>query len=288
MEQLVLRIPAKINLSLDIVGKRPDGYHELRSVFQAIGCYDTLTLTKTSADTPFSMTCSAADIPCDARNLVFKAAQRLLGEQPYGLTAHLEKGIPSQAGMGGGSADCAAALLGIRTMLHPEITDAALRETAAALGADVAFFLLGGTALAEGIGEKLMPLSEVPQRWIVMAKGREGVSTPAGYRAIDALENRPAPATDNVLAHLRDDDPMQLFSRCGNDFDAVTHLPEVERIRGVMRRCGAMPVLSGSGAAVFGGCRDEAHAALCASALREAGVPFVHPCQTLSCGIVIS
>jgi len=287
-ETLILQIPAKINLSLDITGKRADGYHTLRSVFQAIGCYDRLTLTKISADAPFSLTCDTPGVPCDERNLVWKAAVRLLGEQPCGVAAHLEKQIPAQAGMGGGSADCAAALLGIRQLCCPDVTDAALHEVAASLGADVAFFLCGGTVLAEGIGDKITPLryqNGMPERWVVMAKGSEGVSTPAGYRALDAMPQLPAPDTDNVLAHIEDSDPMALFAACGNMFDAVTELPEVQQIRGIMRECGAVPVLSGSGAAVFGGCRDRAHAEQCAAALSAAGLPFAMACPLLSGGV---
>lgn len=285
---LTLNIPAKINLSLDITGKRPDGYHTLRSVFQAIGIYDTLTLTQTDADTPFSLTCNDPEVPCDARNLVWKAAAALLGDNPCGLSAHLEKRIPSQAGMGGGSADCAAALIGIRMMLCPEKPDAELHKIAASLGADVAFFLCGGTAVCEGIGDILTPVQYpdgMPERWVVMAKGTEGVSTPAGYRALDALPELPPPDTDNVLAHITDADPMALFAACGNMFDAVTHLPEVEQIREIMRKNGAIPVLSGSGAAVFGGCRDKAHAETCEAALKRAGLPFTAVCPLLSGGI---
>lgn len=286
--QITLRIPAKINLSLDITGRREDGYHTLRSVFQAVGCYDTLTLMRTGADAPFSLSCSDPEIPCDARNLVWKAAVRLLGDSPRGFSARLEKQIPSQAGMGGGSADCAAALLGIRSLMCPEKTNAELHAIAASLGADVAFFLYGGTALAEGIGEMLTPLrvpEDIPERWVVMAKGTEGVSTPAGYRALDALPELPSPDTDAVLAQIGSRDPMKLFAACGNMFDAVTHLKEVERIRAVMRENGALPVLSGSGAAVFGGCRDRAHAETCAAALRSAGLPFTAVCPLLRDGI---
>jgi 4-diphosphocytidyl-2-C-methyl-D-erythritol kinase len=290
-DKLILQIPAKINLSLDITGKRADGYHTLRSVFQAIGIYDTLALTKADADTPFSLTCADPAVPCDARNLVWKAAAALLGDTPKGLTAHLEKHIPSQAGMGGGSADCAAALLGIRQMLCPDVTDAELHAIAARLGADVAFFLCGGTALCEGIGDQLTPIAcpgGFPERYVVMAKGTEGVSTPAGYRALDALPALPPPDTDAVLAHLADSDPMGLFSVCGNMFDAVTDLPEVQQIRKILRENGARPVLSGSGAAVFGGCRDKAHAESCAAAIRAAGIPFAAVCPLLPGGITVT
>ena len=280
-EQLILQAPAKINLSLDITGRRTDGYHTLRSVFQTVGIYDTLTITKTAPDAPLTLSCNDPDVPCDARNLVWKAAAKLLGEQPCGIAIHLEKRIPSQAGMGGGSSDCAAALRGIRQLLQLDVSDEQLHETAASLGADVAFFLYGGTMLAEGIGEQLKSLPPLPERILVIAKGTAGISTPEAYRRLDALTAHPAPATDRVIAALQAD-PQTLFAACGNDFDAVTDLPEVVQIRAIMQQHGIRPVLSGSGAAVFGGCVSADQAAQCADALRDAGLPFVQICKTCS------
>ena len=277
-EQLILHTPAKINLSLDITGRRPDGYHTLRSVFQTIGIYDTLTLTKTTPKMPMTLTCNDPSVPCDARNLVWKAAACLLGDAPCGLSVHLEKRIPSQAGLGGGSSDCAAALHGIRELFALPVSDGELHSAAAKLGADVPFFLLGGTVLCEGIGEILTPLAPLPPHWLVIAKGSEGVSTPEGYRRLDRLAVQPAPATDAVLQAL-EADAETLFAACGNAFDAVTDLPEVQRIREIMREHGVHPVLSGSGAAVFGGCRSEEHAAALADALRKADFPFVQSCR---------
>ena len=285
-EQIMLRIPAKINLSLDIGAKRADGYHTLRSVFQTVGIYDTLTVAKIRPDAPMTLSCDDPSVPCDARNLVWKAAQKLLGENPCGIAMRLHKSIPSQAGMGGGSADCAAALLGIRSLLRLNVTDEALHAHAAALGADTAFFLIGGTALAEGIGELLTPLAPMPERILVMAKGSEGISTPGAYMALDALENPPAPHTDAVLAHYAADDAAEAFASFGNDFDAVTDLPEVQTIRRIMTENGIKPVLSGSGAAVFGGCMTQEKAEICADALRRQGLPFVQICRTVSAGIV--
>ena len=283
-ETVTLKIPAKINLSLDITGKLPNGYHTLRSVFQTVGIFDTLTISKTAPDQPMTLTCDEPAVPCDARNLVWKAAVKLLGEDPCGIAMHLEKRIPSQAGMGGGSADCAAALLGIRKLLALPVTDAQLHEMAASLGADVPFFLRGGTVLAEGIGEKLTPLEPIPAYPLVIAKGAEGIPTPEAYRRLDALGKALPADTDSVLGQLQNDADA-LFSCCGNHFDAITDLPEVLRIRQVMREHGLKPVLSGSGAAVFAGCADPARAQTCADALKAAGIPFVTVCRTTAEGI---
>lgn len=279
-ETLVLQAPAKINLSLDITGKRTDGYHTLRSVFQTVGIFDTLTITKTEPDMPLTLTCNDPDVPADARNLVWKAAAKLLGDQPCGAAIHLEKRIPSQAGMGGGSSDCAAALKGIRKLFGLPVSDAELKEIAVSLGADVPFFLTGGTVLCEGIGEIMTPLKPMPERLLVIAKGTEGVSTPEGYRRLDQLAVQPAPATDGVLGALYGD-AQTLFAACGNAFDAVTDLAEVRQIRAIMRENGVKPVLSGSGAAVFGGCDNPEQAEQLRDALRSAGLPFAEICKTV-------
>lgn len=281
---IILKIPAKINLSLDITGRRPDGYHTLRSVFQTVGVFDTLTVTETAPGEPMTLTCTDSAVPCDARNLVWKAAVRLLGDAPCGFSMQLEKHIPSQAGMGGGSADCAAALIALREMFSPETDDAALLQTAAGLGADVPFFLHGGTVLAEGIGEVLTPLEPLKPCQLVIAKGSSGISTPEAYRRIDTLGTSLPDTTDAVLDALHGD-AEALFAVCGNHFDAVTDLPEVCTIREIMRAHGIRPVLSGSGAAVFGGCTDREQADRCTEALRKAGLPFAETVLTVPHGI---
>ncbi len=277
---MTLRTPAKINLSLDITGRLPNGYHTMRSVFQTVGIYDTLTFRRTADDAPLVLRCNDPAIPCDGRNLIWKAAAALLGENPCGLEIGLEKQIPSQAGMGGGSSDCAAALRGIRELFGLSVSDESLHRIAASLGADCAFFLYGGTCYAEGIGEQLTPLKPLPAYPLVIAKGGAGISTPEAYHRLDACPDALPCATDAVLANL-ESDADTLFSVCGNHFDAITDLPETEQIRTVMRSFGLHPVLSGSGAAVFAGCSDPEKADACADALRQAGLPFV--CRTETC-----
>lgn len=279
-ETLTLQTPAKINLSLDITGKLPNGYHTMRSVFQTVGIYDTLTFTKTAPDQPLTLRCNDPAVPCDERNLVWKAAVKLLGEDPCGLAIDLEKRIPSQAGMGGGSSDCAAALKGIRALFDLPVSDAELHKIAASLGADCAFFLYGGTCYAAGIGEELTPLEPLPHNPLVIAKGTEGISTPEAYRRLDAYPEPLPMDTDNVMQALKKDADT-LFAACGNHFDAITDLPEVAQIRAVMRAHGLKPVLSGSGAAVFAGCADRQRAEECAAALRNAGIPFVTVTETV-------
>ena len=279
-DSLTIRTPAKINLSLDITGRLPNGYHTMRSIFQAVGIYDTLTFTKTAPDEPLRLTCNVPDVPCDSHNLVWKAAVKLLGENPCGLRIHLEKQIPSQAGMGGGSSDCAAALKGIRRLFDLPVTDESLHEIAASLGADCAFFLYGGTCYAEGIGDRLTPLPELPRYPLVIAKGTSGISTPEAYRRLDAYSAPLPQHTDHVISALSQDADT-LFSVCGNHFDAITDLPEVEVIRRIMKQHGLNPVLSGSGAAVFAGCAEPQRLEACAADLRAAGLAFVSVTETV-------
>ncbi len=283
---LILQVPAKVNLSLDITGRRPDGYHTLRSVFQTISLCDTLIITKTDENTPFLLTCDTDDIPCDGRNLVTKAAIALLGAHPCGVKIHLQKQIPSQAGMGGGSADCAAALLGIRRILGLPVSNERLHSIAASLGADIPFFLVGGTVLAEGIGDILTPLAPAPERILVVAKGTEGISTPTAYRQIDALQQPLPTYTDAVMQNLYGD-ANALFDACGNAFDAVAENAEIRTIRQIMREYGANPVLSGSGAAVFCGMANMTSAQNCVTALQKAGLPLACIAHTRAQGITV-
>lgn len=287
-----VKTAAKINLALGVTGKLPNGYHDIESVFQTVGLYDEVEVKlinsgiELSCDVPDEFA-SSDPIPCDERNIAYKAAKFFFEQNGMdcGCRIHIKKGIPSQAGMGGGSADCAAALLGIRRLLALPVSDVQLHETAAALGADVPFFLRGGTVLAEGIGEKLTPLEPIPAYPLVIAKGDAGISTPEAYRRLDALGSALPTDTDAVLEQLKNGADA-LFSCCGNHFDAITDLPEVICIRQIMRAHGLKPVLSGSGAAVFAGCADPMRAQTCADALKAAGLPFVTVCQTTADGIL--
>jgi 4-diphosphocytidyl-2-C-methyl-D-erythritol kinase len=280
---LKLQAPAKVNLALDIVGKRADGYHLLETVFQAISLYDTLTLTRADAQ-GIGLQCDQKGIPCDARNLAWKAADAFLTATglPYGVQIRLEKHIPSQAGLGGGSADAAAVLYGCNVLMDAPLSLSQLCQIGAKLGADVPFFLYGGTAYAEGIGEKLEALPPLPALPMVVAKGSDGISTPAAYRAIDRLVQPQHPKTQQLRGKLKAGAPADatLWSCCGNLFEAVTDLPDVAAIRRQMIQMGAQfACMSGSGAAVFGIFPDEETAQRCQKALAER-YPFAACCHT--------
>ena len=254
MKHLQLKAAAKINLSLDVTGKRPDGYHTLESIFQSVTVYDTIDLTAEDGE-GIVLTCDAAGIPCDERNLAWKAAKVLLdavGQQAK-ITIALHKEIPSGAGMGGGSADAAGVLWGLNRLLDCGLSNVQLREIGVRLGADVPFLLLGGTALAKGIGEELTALQPVPALRLLIVKGGESISTPAAYKAIDTLTDAPHPDTAGMLRAIGNGDTTLLKQCCGNLFESAVTCADVTRAKTRLRELGAdCAVMTGSGSAVFG------------------------------------
>lgn len=264
-----LQCAAKLNLSLDVTGKRADGYHTLESIFQSVSVYDVIDLSVEDG-TGIFLTCDAPGVPCDESNLACRAAKALLtasGRQAK-ITIALQKGIPSGAGMGGGSADAAGVLYGLDRLLNCGFSGEELREIGVTLGADVPFLLLGGTAYAEGVGEILTPLRPLPELPVAILKGEAGISTPAAYRAIDALQAPVHPDTQAMLQAVETGDVPLLCRSCGNLFEAAVECADVERAKKRLLDCGACcAVMTGSGAAVFGIFPDAAAADACVQAV---------------------
>ena len=251
--ELTLHAPAKVNLTLIVGARRDDGYHDVSTVMQTVGLYDTLTLTGGSG---LTMTCTDPALPTDGSNLVLRAAALFCQELHLpvpDLHLHLQKRIPSQAGLGGGSSDAAAVLRAMRTLYAPEVPDAELERMAAALGSDVPFFIRGGTALATGRGERLTPLPRLADGWFVVVKPPEGFSTPAMYRRLDELPSQP-PLSDGMTAALDAGELRAVAAALCNSFErAVPPDSAVWVIREALRAQGALAaMLSGSGSAVFG------------------------------------
>jgi 4-diphosphocytidyl-2-C-methyl-D-erythritol kinase len=281
-----VRLPAfaKINLCLHVMGKRPDGYHELRTIFQAISLRDTLKLSFEPGSSGFHFTLTSNDAALlGPDNLVARAViamQRQIGFRGD-VTAHLEKKIPVARGMGGGSSDAAAAMIGMLRLTESEVPLARLMEIAAGLGADVPFFLFGGRALAVNRGDEIYPLPNGPRQTIVVVSPRDiGVSTKDAFQWISAdLTKRPEPPKIWGFCAL-------CWSRQGaglsNDFEGpVFHRhPRLEEIRdGLLKRGAADAALAGSGSAVFGIFRNPARARRAARAFPEDSVFVV---ETLS------
>ena len=285
-EKITVKAAAKINLALDVTGKLENGYHSLESVFQSVGLYDEVTVELAdeifvSCDVPTEFA-ESDEIPCDERNIAYKAAKRFFENAGInsGCRIHIKKGIPSQAGMGGGSADAAAVMYCLKKLtgkdiVHPEKT-----------GADVPFMLAGGTAYVEGIGEKITPIADYSGRILVIAKGKEGVSTAVAYGNIDSLVSPEHPETAKLVDAINNnaDDAYKYF---GNLFEQAVQLAEVDDIKAIMLESGALnSIMTGSGSAVFGLFDSSEKARICADLLRNKGY-FSTVCETVSEGIVL-
>lgn len=243
-----LKAYAKINLLLDVVGKRDDGYHDLITIMQSIGLHDVVTVERTAGE-GIDIVCDVEGIPTDRRNIVWKACAAFGVTE--GLKITLEKHIPSEAGLAGGSADAAAVLTALQAM-YPGVTRELLYRVAARVGADVPFCLMGGCCLAQGIGERLTPLPCMPKEYAVaLTKPAVSVNTAQAYAAMDGVKLIHVQAGEAVALAQRGDWEA-LFPLCGNVFEQVTQLPHLaEAKRAALQRGAALVQMSGSGAAVF-------------------------------------
>ncbi len=261
MDAITLKTPAKINYFLEVTGKRSDGYHELSTVFQAIGLYDRLTLEKTDEEgILLEEEEGSVSVPLDETNLMFRAAALLFSAFGLsgGLAIRFRKEIPVGAGLGGGSSDAAAVLFGINELYGLELTKKELQAFALELGADVPFFLEGGTCHAAGIGEELTPVPFDRTIPIVLVKPPESASTKEVFQAFDREEAREVRSADAVLELFYGDPDgfeKRLSRELFNALEPVTEriVPAIAEIRSLLLENGACGALmSGSGSSVFG------------------------------------
>lgn len=270
--KITLSAPAKINLTLGITGLREDGYHLLESIMQAVSLSDTLTLE----DIPCGiiLSCNKSHIPTDERNLCWKAARKYLDAAGIegGVKIHLIKCIPDGAGMGGGSSDAATVLKAMK-LLYPSEVD--LFGIASSIGADVSFFLRGGTQLCSGVGEVLQPMA-LPQKdklFCVVTKPEKGLSTPEIYRLYDeCVPSFSKPLSEEAKNKLAEGEPDALFSLLYNDLElpAISVLPEIAQRKELLLSLGAnCAMMTGSGSAVFGLFQSESKARECEKALLQ-------------------
>ena len=266
---------AKINLGLDVLGKREDGYHEVRMIMQTIRMYDQLDMRK-SVEPGIHLTTNKKYIPVDENNLVWRAAKLMMDTCGImeGVSIHLHKVIPVAAGMAGGSSDAAATLVGMNRLFHCGLSKEKLMELGVQIGADVPYCVLRGTALAEGIGEKLTVLPPMPDCWILIGKPGISVSTKYVYTTLDLNTDTVHPDIDGMKKALEDRNLYGITERMGNVLQDVT-IPaylEVERIKEQMKTLGAVnAMMSGSGPTVFGIFDNEEKAQKACQKLRESG-----------------
>ena len=258
MDKIQLKALAKINLGLDVLRRREDGYHEVKMIMQTIGLHDDLEIRKTK--TPgIQVKTNLYYLPTNENNLVYKAAKLLMDEFQIqdGVSIQLKKRIPVAAGMAGGSSDGAAVLWGINQMYGLGLSMQALMERGVRLGADVPYCIQRGTALAEGIGEKLSVLPPMPKCTILIAKPGISVSTKFVYENLHANDLKPEqhPEVDSMIEAMRQKDLGLLCSRMGNVLETVTipAYPVINEIKRTMMDNGAIgSMMSGSGPTVFG------------------------------------
>lgn len=271
-----LRALAKINLGLDIIGKRDDGYHEVRMIMQTIQMYDVLEIQK--KDTPgITLTTNLPYIPTDEGNLVYKAAKLLMDEfhVEEGLSMNLDKSIPVAAGMAGGSSDAAAAFVGVNKLFNLGLTEQQLMERAVKVGADVPYCIMRGTALAEGIGEKLTRLPAVPHMYVLIGKPAVNVSTKVAYGNLNLPGITNHPDIDGMVSDINNGDLYSMISKMGNVFEPgiIGKYPVIQKIKDLMEANGALKaMMSGSGPTVFGIFDDKEKMQKAAAVLRRSSL----------------
>lgn len=271
MDKINLKAMAKINLGLDVVRRREDGYHEVRMIMQTIKMYDRIGIKK--IDEGIKVKTNLFYLPTDSNNLVYKAAKLMIDTYNIksGVEIELEKFIPVAAGMAGGSSDAAAVLYGMNILFGLRVSKKQLMELGVKIGADVPYCIMRGTALAEGIGEKLTKLKDTPKCTILIAKPAFGVSTKFVYENLVLDENTKHPDIDKIIECINEQDIYSLASNIGNVLETVTikEYPQIEEIKNVMKENGALNALmSGSGPTVFGIFENKEDAEKCKRLLK--------------------
>lgn len=256
MNSIRLKAMAKVNLGLDVVRKREDGYHEVRMIMQMINLYDRVSIEK-SPEKGIHLSSNLSFLPSDDRNIAYRAAEKMMDmfDIDSGLNIHIEKHIPVAAGMAGGSTDCGAVLYGINRLFGLGLSKDELMKIGVTLGADVPYCILRHTALSEGIGEILTPVDPLPDCYILIAKPPFGVSTKAVYQALVLDGKTIHPDIDGMKEALKRQDLKGVVSYMGNVLESVTisKYPMIDDIKKQMISGGALGALmSGSGPTVFG------------------------------------
>jgi 4-diphosphocytidyl-2-C-methyl-D-erythritol kinase len=282
-----LRAHAKINYALEVTGRRPDGYHDIRSVMQSISLADDVEIERGGKGLELLVEPEGTEIGPPEQNSVYRAwlaLQKLTGcDIPVRVL--LRKRIPAGAGLAGGSADAAAALVGLNEILDLRLDQVTLRSLGVQIGADVPFCLTGGTALGEGVGENLTTLPAAPDHYLIIAKPQPGADTGAVYRLHDQIVAEPGDFVRPVVGALEGGDLTSLASSIGNDLAIVTErlVPEVASLRERLLALGALGgAMTGSGTAVYGIFQTEAEAR---SAAERIQAPFVDICGPATAGV---
>ena len=260
MDKVVIKAKAKVNLSLDVTGIREDGYHEMRMINHSVDLEDTLTFENSREG--ITLTSNNNLIPLDEKNLVIITLRKLQKRFniTQGVKIHIEKRIPAQAGLAGGSSDAAATLKGLNILWKLNLTTKELLEIGVTIGADVPYCLIGGTALVEGIGEKITSLPEMKKWHVVVVKPKVDISTPWAFKKLDQKEIKNHPDIAGIIQLLKDENYLKLNAAMGNVFEEVAFeaYPEIRNIKNDLMANGAIAaIMTGSGSTLVGYYREK-------------------------------
>lgn len=288
-DSISVRTPAKINLSLDILGKRHDGYHFVRTIMQAVSLFDEISIELKDTN-EIRIFCDTPGIPCDHRNLVHKAAIAFfeyVEKEPVGMDIKIDKKIPALAGLAGGSSNAAGMIVALNELLDTNLSVHDLCEIGEAVGADVPFCILGATAVAEGVGDIINPLPNLPECYIVIVKPEINISTAEAFNKYDSLEASKVSDYDDIIAGLAMQDIEKISSLLFNALEFASSNEEIEKIKETMLDMDALgSIMTGSGSAVYGIFDKKRYASKCAEELSK-NYDFVEICSPLSCGVEI-
>lgn len=273
----------KINLTLDVLGRRRDGYHLLDTVMQTVSIWDELEI-QTGGERGVRLECNRESLPLDSKNTVYRAAKFFLEDQGLvneGLTIYIHKFIPSRSGMGGGSADAAAVLRGLNEMYGAGLSDEKLMELGAKVGADVPFCVTGGAARCTGTGTEVSPAPMMPECWLVVCKPPAGMSTPRAYALLDQYPLSSTQATPRMMDALEAGNLRRVAKGVANRFDETIRMAQVRGVKRAMLGIGALgAMMTGSGSGVYGIFETEQQAKAAMKGLEGLGKVFlVRPCQ---------
>ena len=290
---MIIKAYAKINLILDIVGVLENGYHSIFSVMQSVSLHDIVEVTKNDSG-KITIECATEGVPEDERNIAYKAAKRFydhfgIEEKDRGVHIRLEKHIPHEAGLAGGSADGAAVIRALSKIYSKKIRQNELVKIALKVGADVPFCLFGGTALVQNIGEVLSFLPDMHDGYIVVAKPVQSVKTDSAYAAYDKAQNSIRHLDkQGMLQAMLSEDMSKICSKCDNVFEQFVEVCDRAYIKSVMRECGAKAAcMSGSGPSVYGIFMSEKEAEAACERLKEI-TKEVYVCTPVNCGCEIT
>ncbi len=272
MDEIILKAPAKINLTLDIEEKMDNGYHLLKMIMQTVDLYDFIKIKKTNTG-KIEVLCDNANVPTDKSNIVHKACEEFFDDLEItceGISIEIEKHIPMQAGLAGGSADAAAVIHGLNKLYDTNLDENDLCRIGVSVGADVPFALVGGTVFVTGIGETIQPISNLPECYFVIAKPAENVSTKEAFEKFDEVGSTLTPDSETMIAAIASGNLEEIGEYFCNVFEESVALPSVFKIKEIMRENDCLGCsMTGSGSAVYGMFENKLKAKKCKAELKE-------------------